>query len=57
MADDEAGARRAQESAGLAELRRIADAALQKKTAQEIEEFLIESVATRIPEGLVAKNI
>jgi phosphoenolpyruvate-protein phosphotransferase (PTS system enzyme I) len=34
--------------------RRIATAALEKKTAQEIEEFLIESVATRLPEGLVS---
>jgi phosphotransferase system enzyme I (PtsI) len=33
--------------------RRIAEAALQKKTAQEIEEFIIESVAMRFPEGLV----
>ncbi|MGA7616597.1 MAG: phosphoenolpyruvate--protein phosphotransferase [Thermoanaerobaculia bacterium] len=35
------------------ECRRIAEAALQKKTAQEIEEFVIESVATRFPEKLV----
>lgn len=34
--------------------RRIAEAALQKKTAQEIEEFIIESVAMRFPEGLVS---
>lgn len=33
--------------------RRIAEAALQKKTAQEIEEFIIESVAMRFPEGLL----
>jgi phosphoenolpyruvate-protein phosphotransferase (PTS system enzyme I) len=33
--------------------RKIAEAALQKKTAQEIEEFVIESVAMRFPEGLV----
>jgi phosphoenolpyruvate-protein phosphotransferase (PTS system enzyme I) len=33
--------------------RRIAEAALNKKTAQEIEEFIIESVAMRFPEGLV----
>jgi phosphotransferase system enzyme I (PtsI) len=33
--------------------RRIAEMALQKKTAQEIEEFVIESVAMRFPEGLV----
>jgi len=36
--------------------RRIAEVALQKKTAQEIEEFVIESVATRFPEGLISKN-
>lgn len=38
------------------ECRRIADIALQKKTAQEIEEFVIESVAMRFPEGLVSKS-
>src|SRR5687767_596788 len=37
--------------------RRIAEAALQKKTAQEIEEFIIESVAMRFPEGLVSQSI
>ncbi|MGZ7032831.1 MAG: phosphoenolpyruvate--protein phosphotransferase [Thermoanaerobaculia bacterium] len=37
--------------------RRMAEIALQKKTAQEIEEFVIESVAMRIPEGLVNKTI
>lgn len=36
--------------------RRIAELALQKKTAQEIEEFIIESVAMRFPEGLVTKT-
>ena len=36
--------------------RRIAEIALQKKTAQEIEEFIIESVAMRFPEGLVQKT-
>ncbi len=36
--------------------RRIADLALQKRTAQEIEEFVIESVATRFPEGLISKT-
>ena len=36
------------------DVRRIAEAALQKKTAQEIEEFIIESVAMRFPEGLVS---
>jgi phosphotransferase system enzyme I (PtsI) len=36
--------------------RRIAELALQKKTAQEIEEFVIESVATRFPEGLISKS-
>jgi phosphotransferase system enzyme I (PtsI) len=35
--------------------RRIAETALEKKTAQEIEEFIIESVAMRFPEGLVNK--
>lgn len=34
--------------------RRIAETALHKKTAQEIEEFVIESVAMRFPEGLVS---
>jgi phosphotransferase system enzyme I (PtsI) len=38
------------------ECRRIAEAALQRKTAQEIEEFVIESVAARFPEGLVSKD-
>jgi phosphotransferase system enzyme I (PtsI) len=33
--------------------RRIAEFALTKKTAQEIEEFVIESVAMRFPEGLI----
>jgi phosphotransferase system enzyme I (PtsI) len=37
--------------------RRIAELALQKKTAQEIEEFVIESVAMRFPEGLLSKAI
>jgi phosphotransferase system enzyme I (PtsI) len=37
--------------------RRIAEVALQKKTAQEIEEFVIESVAMRFPEGLVNKDL
>ncbi len=36
--------------------RRIAEIALTKRTAQEIEEFIIESVATRFPEGLVNKT-
>ena len=36
--------------------RRIADVALTKKTAQEIEEYIIESVAMRFPEGLVNKS-
>jgi phosphotransferase system enzyme I (PtsI) len=35
--------------------RRIAETALEKRTAQEIEEFIIESVAMRFPEGLVSK--
>ena len=37
--------------------RRIAEMALQKKTAQEIEEFVIESVAMRFPEGLIGKDV
>jgi phosphotransferase system enzyme I (PtsI) len=37
--------------------RRIAEIALQKKTAQEIEEFVIESVAMRFPEGLMNKTV
>ncbi len=36
--------------------KRIAEVALQKKTAQEIEEFVIESVAMRFPEGLIHKQ-
>jgi phosphotransferase system enzyme I (PtsI) len=36
--------------------KRIAELVLQKKTAQEIEEYVIESVAMRFPEGLVNKN-
>ena len=36
--------------------RRIAETALEKRTAQEIEEFIIESVAMRFPEGLVSKT-
>lgn len=34
--------------------KRIAEIAMQKKTAQEIEEFVIESVAMKFPEGLVS---
>ncbi len=37
--------------------RRIAEMALQKRTAQEIEEFVIENVALRFPEGVVGKNV
>jgi phosphotransferase system enzyme I (PtsI) len=37
--------------------RRIAEHALEKKTAQEIEEYVIESVAMRLPQGLVTKNV
>ena len=37
--------------------RRIAEIALTKKTAQEIEEFVIESVAMRFPEGLVSQTV
>jgi phosphoenolpyruvate-protein phosphotransferase (PTS system enzyme I) len=36
--------------------RRMAELALEKKTAQEIEEFIIESVAMKFPEGLVARG-
>ena len=36
--------------------KRIAEACLMKKTAQEIEEFIIESVAMRFPEGLVGRS-
>ena len=36
--------------------KRIASVALQKKTAQEIEEYLIESVAMWLPQGMVARN-
>jgi phosphotransferase system enzyme I (PtsI) len=39
------------------ECRRIAEMALQKKTAQEIEEFVIESVAMRFPDGLVTNSL
>jgi phosphotransferase system enzyme I (PtsI) len=37
--------------------KRIAEIALNKKTAQEIEEFIIESVAMRFPEGLMSQNV
>jgi phosphotransferase system enzyme I (PtsI) len=37
--------------------KRIAEASLQKKTAQEIEEFIIESVAMTFPEGLVGRKV
>jgi len=37
--------------------RRIAEVCLNKKTAQEIEEFIIESVAQLLPEGLASKNL
>ena len=36
--------------------KRIADMVLQKRTAQEIEEFVIENVALRFPEGVVGRN-
>ena len=39
------------------ECRRIAEVALTKKTAQEIEEYVIESVAMRFPEGLLSKSV
>ncbi|HKO55451.1 MAG TPA: phosphoenolpyruvate--protein phosphotransferase, partial [Thermoanaerobaculia bacterium] len=37
--------------------RRIADVVMNKKTAQEIEEYVIESVAMRFPEGLVNRSL
>jgi phosphotransferase system enzyme I (PtsI) len=37
--------------------RRIADVVLNKKTAQEIEEFIIETVAMKFPEGLVNRSL
>lgn len=37
--------------------RKIAETALGKRTAQEIEEFVIESVAMRFPDGLIAKGV
>lgn len=37
--------------------KKIADTALTKRTAQEIEEFVIESVAKSFPEGLVQKGV
>ncbi|HYH08273.1 MAG TPA: phosphoenolpyruvate--protein phosphotransferase [Thermoanaerobaculia bacterium] len=39
------------------ECKRIAELALHKKTAQEIEEFVIESVAMRFPEGLINQTL
>jgi phosphotransferase system enzyme I (PtsI) len=36
--------------------KRIADMVMQKRTAQEIEEFVIENVALRFPEGVVGKH-
>src|SRR5437764_1622585 len=37
--------------------RRIAETALEKRTAQEFEEFIIESVAMRFPEAVVNKAL
>jgi phosphotransferase system enzyme I (PtsI) len=37
--------------------KRIAEASLMKKTAQEIEEFIIENVAPRFPDGLISQNL
>ncbi|MBV9493678.1 MAG: phosphoenolpyruvate--protein phosphotransferase [Acidobacteria bacterium] len=37
--------------------RKIADVVLNKKTAQEIEEFIIETVAMKFPEGLVNRSL
>jgi phosphotransferase system enzyme I (PtsI) len=36
--------------------RKMVEAALEKRTAQEIEEFIIESVALKFPEGLVTRT-
>ncbi len=35
--------------------RKIVEAAMEKRTAQEIEEYIIESVALKLPEGLVTR--
>ncbi|HEY4641578.1 MAG TPA: phosphoenolpyruvate--protein phosphotransferase [Thermoanaerobaculia bacterium] len=43
-------------SARYKDCRRIAEMSLQKRTAQEIEEFVIENVALRFPEGVVGKH-
>lgn len=37
--------------------RKMIETALEKKTAQEIEEFIIETVALKFPEGLVTRNV
>ena len=37
--------------------KRMAEIALEKRTAQEIEEFIIETVALKFPEGLVTKSL
>jgi phosphotransferase system enzyme I (PtsI) len=37
--------------------RRMIETALEKKTAQEIEEFIIETVALKFPEGLVTRTV
>ncbi|MBI2213670.1 MAG: phosphoenolpyruvate--protein phosphotransferase [Acidobacteria bacterium] len=37
------------------ECRKIVEAALEKSTAQEIEEYIIESVALKFPEGLITR--
>ena len=39
------------------ECKKIAEIALEKSTAQEIEEFLIESLALKIPRRLAGKNL
>jgi phosphotransferase system enzyme I (PtsI) len=36
--------------------RKIVEAAMEKPTAQEIEEYIIESVALKLPEGLVTRS-
>lgn len=40
----------------LKDCRKIVEAALEKATAQEIEEYVIESVALKFPEGLISRE-
>jgi phosphotransferase system enzyme I (PtsI) len=37
--------------------RKMIDSAMEKKTAQEIEEYIIETVALKFPEGLVTRTV